>query len=46
MIVIVTAMDKEYDLISEWIAKKWLDYKNVQNIALIKSGIGKVNAAS
>ena len=46
MIVIVTAMDKEYDLISEWIAKNWLDYKNVQNIALIKSGIGKVNAAS
>ena len=43
MIVIVTAMDKEYDLISEWIAKNWLDYKNVQNIALIKSGIGKVN---
>lgn len=40
MIVIVTAMDKEYDLISEWIAKNWLDYKNVQNIALIKSGIG------
>lgn len=34
MIVIVTAMDKEYDLISEWIVKNWLDYKNVQNIAV------------
>ncbi len=36
MIVIVTAMDKEYDLISEWIAKNWLDYKNdgLQRIGL------------
>lgn len=41
MIVIVTAMDKEYDLISEWIVKNWFDNKNIQNIDLIKSGIGK-----
>lgn len=41
MIVIVTAMDKEYNLIREWLAKA-----NVKNTALLKTGVGKVNAAS
>lgn len=40
MIVIVTAMDKEYDLISEWLMKS-----DMQNTVLFKTGIGKVNAA-
>lgn len=40
MIVIVTAMDKEYDLIREWLMKS-----DMQNMVLFKEGIGKVNAA-
>lgn len=40
MIVIVTAMDKEYDLIREWLMKS-----DMQNTVLFKTGIGKVNAA-
>lgn len=40
MIVIVTAMDKEYNLIREWLMKS-----DMQNTVLFKTGIGKVNAA-
>lgn len=41
MIVVVTAMDKEYNLI-----EKWLEKSEVSDVTLIKTGIGKVNAAS
>ena len=51
MIVIATAMDKEYDLIKRRMedisidGKKYTGHLKTKKVCLIKSGIGKVNAA-